>query len=462
MISGTFDATNVDTTATDAAAVLASARRARATANAAEAQLLTDAVTWARLHVVEDPDDAATWWDGSRDLGRDTGIPIAGEGCPLVSEFAVIEFATALGLPHQAGRRLVGEALELAHRLPQTWARVQAGSLPAWRARRIAEATGHLSAQAAAWVDAQVAPYAHKTGPAQTQRLVDTAIATFMPQVAAEQRERSAEQRYTTVEHQQVSFAGTIRYHGEADLPDALDFEDAIAAGADRQLALGSVESLDVRRAKAVGMLARGELFLPLPPSAPAAAGTAGGSVSTGSTSGTGREVVLFVHLPDHAIRTGDPDAVAEVTNHDLGLVTSAQVAAWCGLPDTTKVTVKPVIDLNTEITSSAYQPSPRLAEQVTLRDRSCVFPHCHRSAARADLDHIDPYDPQGPPGQTTTSNLAALCRLHHRAKTHADWSYTMIEPGVFLWRSPHGYRYLRDRHGTSHLTADPVEPPEQ
>ena len=84
MISGTFDAdgavidaTNVDTAATDAAAVLASARRARATANAAEAQLLTEAVTWARLHVVEDPDDAATWWDGSRDLGRDTGIPIA-------------------------------------------------------------------------------------------------------------------------------------------------------------------------------------------------------------------------------------------------------------------------------------------------------------------------------------------------------------------------------------------------
>jgi len=46
--------------------------------------------------------------------------------------------------------------------------------------------------------------------------------------------------------------------------------------------------------------------------------------------------------------------------------------------------------------------------------------------------------------------------------KTHCGWTYTMVEPGVFLWRSPYGYRYLRDRSGTSHLTPSPVEPPEQ
>src|SRR6188472_3511239 len=177
MSSGTLDADNT----VDAASELASARRARATANTAEAQLLVDAVTWAQLHVVEDLDDAATWWSGSRTMGQDTGIPIAGDGCPLVAESAVVEFATAIGLPQQAGRRLLGEALELAHRLPRVWARVQAGSLPAWRGRRIAEATTDLSVEAAAFVDAQVAPYAHKTGPAQVQRLIEVAIAEYMP-----------------------------------------------------------------------------------------------------------------------------------------------------------------------------------------------------------------------------------------------------------------------------------------
>ncbi|HEX2894772.1 MAG TPA: hypothetical protein VHO29_12300, partial [Marmoricola sp.] len=120
---------NSATRTTDAAAVLASARRARADANAAEARVLADAVEWAHLHTVSDLDDAATWWSGTKVMGQDTGIPIAGEGAPLVSEFAVLEFATALGLTADAGRNLVGLALELAHRLPRVWARVQAGSL---------------------------------------------------------------------------------------------------------------------------------------------------------------------------------------------------------------------------------------------------------------------------------------------------------------------------------------------
>jgi len=458
MISGTLDADNT----VDAASVLASARRARATANTAEAQLLADAVTWAQLHVVDDLDDAATWWSGSRTMGQDTGIPIAGDGCPLVAESAVVEFATAIGLPQQAGRRLLGEALELAHRLPRVWARVQAGSLPAWRGRRIAEATTDLSVEAAAFVDAQVAPYAHRVGPAQTQRLIEVAIAEYMPGYAAERRDRAAEQRHVSVDHDQISFAGTVRIDAEVDLPDALDLEDALQAGAAHQAALGSDEPLDVRRAKALGMLARGEQALPLH-------GTAGESEATPPpcpplppAKRAGREVVLYAHLPADALHTSDPDTVAEVTNHGFGLVTAAQVATWCGLPDTTKITVKPVIDLNTELTSPGYRPSGTLDEQVRLRDRECVFPRCQRAATHADLDHTVPYDPDGPPGQTTTRNLAVLCRLHHRMKTHCGWTYTMVEPGVFLWRSPYGYHYLRDRSGTTDLTPSPVEPPEQ
>ena len=170
----------------------------------------------------------------------------------------------------------------------------------------------------------------------------------------------------------------------------------------------------------------------------------------------------MFVHLSEDAIRTGDPDAVAEVVNHGYGLLTAGQVATWCGLPDTAKVTVKPVIDLNAELTSPGYTPSERLDEQVRLRDRTCAFPHCRRPATHGDVDHIEPYDPDGPPGQTTTSNLAFLCRLHHRVKTHGGWSYFMIRPGVYRWRSPYGYTYLRDRDGTTDLTPKPPPPPRQ
>src|SRR4051794_25708494 len=298
-----------------AAAVLASARRARAIANAAEAQVLADAVAWAHLHQVTDPDDASTVLV---EHGHDTGIPIAGQGAPLVSEFAVAEFASALGLSAAAGRNLVGQALELAHRLPKLWARVQAGSLAPWRARRVAEQTLCLSMEAAAYVDQMLSPFAHRTGPAQTQRLVEEAIARFMPEYAAEQRDRAAEQRYFSIDHDQVSFAGTSRVHGELDLADALDLEDAVRAGADQLKALGNQESLAVRRSLAVGMLARGqeafELGVVSTDRSQARCSTTGDSDHR-STTGSGRQVVLYVHLSEAALDSGHADAPAWVEN---------------------------------------------------------------------------------------------------------------------------------------------------
>src|SRR3954447_14804005 len=292
------------TTTTDAAGVLAVARGARAAANRAEAQVLASAVAWAHLHQVDDLDLAATVLV---EHGKDTGIPIAGEGAPLVSQFAVAEFAAALGLSAGAGRTLVGHALELAHRLPKTWARVQDGSLAPWRARRIAEETLCLSVEAAAFVDRMVAPFAHRTGIAQTQRLVEDAIARFMPQFAAERRDRASEQRYFSIDHNQVSFAGTSRVHGELDLADALDLEDAVRAGAEQLRAFGNQESLDVRRSLAVGMLARREQALEL--EAGSGVASTDRSQARCSTTEGGRQVVLYVHLSEDAIRTGDPDA---------------------------------------------------------------------------------------------------------------------------------------------------------
>ncbi|KQV72724.1 hypothetical protein ASC64_20485 [Nocardioides sp. Root122] len=93
------------------------------------------------------------------------------------------------------------------------------------------------------------------------------------------------------------------------------------------------------------------------------------------------------------------------------------------------------------------------------------MYPWCTRPARRADVDHIVEYDHEAEaegreqPGPTTTSNLAALCRSHHRLKTHSAWTYTMVAPGVFEWTTPFGHRYLRDRHGTVVVAQPPDRP---
>ncbi|MBO9524069.1 MAG: HNH endonuclease, partial [Nocardioidaceae bacterium] len=88
---------------------------------------------------------------------------------------------------------------------------------------------------------------------------------------------------------------------------------------------------------------------------------------------------------------------------------------------------------------------------------RTCVHPYCTKNARWADLDHIIEWTLGG---RTDTWNLAPLCRSHHRNKTFSSWTYTMIEPGCYLWRSPLGQVYLRDGSGTRDLTPRPVDPP--
>src|SRR5215218_10141712 len=101
------------------AGVLAAARAARAAELVATAEQLRHAAAWAAMHSVDSVDEAAV-----AEVFGETVIPVAGPGAPLVGEFCVAELAAALGMPTDHGRWLLGEALELKHRLPRLWRRV--------------------------------------------------------------------------------------------------------------------------------------------------------------------------------------------------------------------------------------------------------------------------------------------------------------------------------------------------
>lgn len=444
------DATDVEA-GDSVAGVLAAAVQRRRTADRAEAELLALAAVWADLHPV------VAGAAGLPVEGMERLVPLAGDGTPEVAEFAPAELGAALGVSTRAAGMLVGDALELRHRLPRLWARVQGGDLPAWRARKIAEHTRTLSPEAAAWVDAQLAAYAHKVGLGRILAAVEAAILRFDPERAAAAAKASQDARGVWASDTMTD--GTRTIHIQADALDVTAFDQTVGSIADTLAALGDTDLRQVRRAKAIGVIADPQHALDL---LTTGSETSAGDDTGGAPAPAGRpKVVLYVHLHRDAITghtAAGEGAVGRVEG--FGPVLAEQLRDWVGRAD---VKVRPVLDLDETAGVDAHEAPARMREQVLLRDTCCPFPWCTNQSRHRDLDHIDPYrDPDGLPEaaapQTRPGNLAALCRRHHRLKTHSGWSYTMVEPGHYLWRSPHGHHYYVDPTGTRPVD-DPAGP---
>ncbi len=165
----------------------------------------------------------------------------------------------------------------------------------------------------------------------------------------------------------------------------------------------------------------------------------------------------LYAHL--------DPDTLhATVDNVGAPDVLIDQIKAWCQTVGNT-VIIRPVIDLNTQISTNAYTPTEKLVEQVRLRDQVCVFPHCPRRAQMVRPRPPDPLqqEPTPPPAARPRPRTWRCCAArHHRAKTFSPWTYQSPEPGVYDWTSPSGLRYRVTRgrrHGRLPITT-PLEEP--
>jgi hypothetical protein len=115
------------------------------------------------------------------------------------------------------------------------------------------------------------------------------------------------------------------------------------------------------------------------------------------------------------------------------------------------------VNDLNTPISVHSYEIPERIRDQINLRYPIEQFPYgtgetrttTGRARAGTDLDHIQPYQPDGPPDQTNTDNLTPLRRFSHRLKTHGDWEVRRVNAYTLEWISPHGYTFHVDHNGT-------------
>lgn len=87
-----------------------------------------------------------------------------------------------------------------------------------------------------------------------------------------------------------------------------------------------------------------------------------------------------------------------------------------------------------------SYEPPQALVDFLLARDRTCRFPGCRAPARLADIDHAQSWE-EG--GSTSAQNLGALCRRHHRLKTHGGWKLASKLDGSCTWTSPEGKEYF-------------------
>ncbi|WP_329002729.1 hypothetical protein OHA18_06120 [Kribbella sp. NBC_00709] len=166
----------------------------------------------------------------------------------------------------------------------------------------------------------------------------------------------------------------------------------------------------------------------------------AGGQVRPGQTE-------VYVHLTDLTLATGN----GVLRTEGIGPLLADQLTELVGHAP---YTVKPVIDLNDAVSADAYEIPARIRERVRLTHPVELFPYGTRETHRGiDLDHIEPYDPYGPAGQTSTRNLAPLSRFGHRVKTHAPgWKVHRLDHKTLEWTTPHGFRFEVGPTGTHRL----------
>jgi hypothetical protein len=508
--------------------------------------------------------------------GRPSMRFYGGHGTPQVATVAGADLGARLGRSTTFGDNLMADGLDIQFRLPELRARVEAHEVLPSYARFVAKKTRDLEPDEAAYVDARVAEAADgRITWSQFEGLIEAAVMAAAPAIAAAKEKAARESRFARTTRSTDN--GMRGFYLRTDTAGIAKLDATVAHIAQILADLGSVETLDQRRALAAVVLASpGEAvkllaahaawrerpktasdaeIQPAPewdadsdrvrgpgdpdrPNGPGAEGgmedpadnidadpdlpvdpadleTAAAADSTaeiiksaielwdrhGDTQINGQPlgakptvtwarilpaITLYVHLYGGRIhasdiegQTGPASAAAAdaggvrpsvivgadrgeappiVRIEGIGTATEAWLRDHLRLHPDHKLTVKPVIDLENQAPTDAWEIPERHREAVRLITPADRFPWGTATVNQSggwggmQIDHTIAWKP-GKQGQSRIGNYAPLTQRHHNLKTFGGWQYAQPFPGIYLWRDPHGNYYLVDHTGTRALS---------
>ncbi len=226
-------------------------------------------------------------------------VRLGGVGTPWVAEFAYAELGARMGMGTWSARRFVADALDVRHRLPLIWERLRAREARVGFARLVAAKTRHLSVGAAGFVDAAMVPFVDGSLPwGRFEARLDGKVVAADPALAAEREaERVAEQ---FAKRTRSAESGTAGFYVRSTVGVIARLDATIAFLADALRAFGDTDSEELRRVKAVAVLANPTRAVEL-----LAAFAALRSRSLDVGPGLDADVALPLDEPVHARATG-------------------------------------------------------------------------------------------------------------------------------------------------------------
>jgi hypothetical protein len=363
-------------------------------------------------------------------------VRIGADGTALFDEFLPLEIAALKGISVGAATWLVRDIVNLTTRHPLLWAQARRGLIPVFRACQLVQEVARfdLTLEQAQAFDRELAPKV----PGLPWRRVLQLARGMVADLAAGKVEALAEAaRAARFVRKLPTDDPTVAYLScRVDTADAIFFDAMVDRIADILGERGDADAKEVRRAKAIGVLAtpaRAQLML---------SGAAGREGDVRSTDPRLRpEITMYVHVGEETLLAGRGACRVE----GVGPLAATMLKFLVG---DNRIRLTPVVRPYADLPVDSYEIPDRMRRQVLLRDAVEVFPYSSRTARGKQLDHTVPWRP-GAKAQTRASNLGPLSTKAHRGKTHGGWRLEQPRPGIFWWTSPAGDRYRVGPNGT-------------
>lgn len=356
--------------------------------------------------------------------------PSAGGGALAgVDEAEREDISTALRLAPATAQSRIDIARTLVNNLPQTCSALATGEISSAHATVIARETAFAIRDGAPestifHIEERALAYAEFHTPGQVANLVRTQIAKLAPEEFEET----------------VAKAQSLRRVSCYNDADGMSTVVAILPAADAQIVINSIEALILRQNQSE---AATDLSEPNRTADQKRADALTAICATvlsdlSSTVAAHRRpltVNVTIDLPTLLGLAENPGQLA-----GYGAIPASVARHLASDANWKRFITEPQSGNLLDFGRESYQPPQVLKDFLIARDRTCRFPGCRRSALLSDLDHAQSWESGG---STSRDNIGALCRRHHRLKTHDGWQIESFPDGSCTWTSPLGKRYL-------------------